>query len=467
MSTISAEQGLEPVATATPTPLAPRQARALQKPGVTVNIWGREVMLRGLRRAPTGIWRWLLILGPGIIAGAAGNDAGGIATYSQTGAQYGYELLWVLLLMTVSLSVVQEMSARLGAATGRGLLDLVRERFGLRLALLAAGVVLIANGGLIISEFVGIGAATELFGIPRYISIPIAVVLLWALVVIGSYNRVEKILLLMTLAFIAYPIAAFLSHPNPAEVAHGLFVPSFKWDGGYVLILVALMGTTLTPYQQIFQQSATVEKGVARRHYGPEKVDTYVGMAFSNLMSAFIIIATAATLHVNGQTNINSAAEAAQALAPAAGQAASLLFGVGLLGAALMAGGVLPIATAYSIGEVFGFRKGVNLSFRRARTFFLMFTALLVLGAAAALIPGLPVMQLLVGVQVLNGILLPVILVFLMLLINDDRLVGDLKNGRIYNILGWATIVIVAGSVAVLLGSQLLSLFGVSLFPGG
>ncbi len=467
MSTRTEPGGLEPVATATPTPVAPRTARALQKPGVTVNIWGHQVMLRGLRRQPTGIWRWLLLLGPGIIAGSAGNDAGGIATYSQTGAQFGYELLWVIVLMTVSLSVVQEMSARLGAATGRGLLDLVRERFGLRLALLAAAVVLIANGGLIISEFVGIGAATELVGISKDISIPVAVVVLWFLVVVGSYNRVEKILLLMTLAFFAYPVAAFLAHPNFGEVAHGMVVPSLKWNGDYVLILVALMGTTLTPYQQIFQQSATVEKGVARRHYGPEKIDTYVGMVFSNLMSAFIIIATAATLHVNGQTNIESAAQAAQALAPVAGQAASLLFGVGLLGAALMAGGVLPLATAYSIGEVFGFRKGVNLSFHRARTFFIIFTALLVGGAAVALIPGVPVIQLLVGIQVLNGILLPVILVFIMLLINDSRLVGDLKNGRVYNILGWATVVIITGSVLVLLGTQALGLLGINIFPGG
>jgi Mn2+/Fe2+ NRAMP family transporter len=229
---------------------------------------------------------------------------------------------------------------------------------------------------------------------------------------------------------------------------------------------VALLGTTITPYQQIFQQSATVEKGVARNHYGQERIDTYVGMALSNLISAAIIIATAATLHVNGHTNIQTPAEAAQALQPVAGDAAFAVFAVGLLGASLLAAAVLPLATSYAISEAFGFRKGVNLDFRRAKIFFGLFTALTILGAALALIPNLPVIDILVWIQVLNGALLPVILFFIMRLINDRRLMGDLKNSRHYNVLGWVTFVLVTVAVAVVTGQQLLSLAGIQIFGG-
>ncbi len=426
-----------------------------------LNVRGRGIYLRGLRRPPRGLLRWLTVLGPGLVAAMAGDDAGGVATYSSVGAAFGYELLWVLLLITLSLAIVQEMAARLGAASGRGLLDLVRERFGIGWALLMVGVVLVANGGVIISEFAGIGAAAELLGINRYVAVPLAAGALWSLVTAGSYGRVEKVFVVMTFVFLAYPATAIIARPDWGEVARGAFVPSLRVDADYVMLLVALVGTTITPYMQLFQQSSVVEKGVARRHYGAERLDAYAGAIFSNFVAAMIVIATGATLHATGQTNIESAADAAEVLRPVAGDAAQALFAVGLLGASLMAAGVLPLATSYSISEAFGFTKGVSLDFRRARIFFSVFTGLIVLGAVIALLPGIPVIELLVGVQVLNGILLPILLLFLLLLLNDHRLVGDLKNGLVYNVLGWGTLLFVAASVATLLGTQALSLVGI------
>jgi Mn2+/Fe2+ NRAMP family transporter len=435
--------------------------------GARLTIRGRRYTLLGIRRPPRGLLRWLAILGPGLIAALAGDDPGGIATYSSVGARFGYELLWMLLLITLSLAVVQEMSARLGAATGRGLLDLIRERYGITWTLLAIGVVMLANGGVTITEFAGIAAAMELFGLSRFVAVPVAAFLIWRLIIGGSYARVEKVFLVMTLVFFAYPIAAFLAHPDWAQVARGTFIPTLRNDPNYILLFVGTIGTTITPYMQLFQQSSVVEKGVARRQYGPERIDAYMGAVFSNLIAAFIIIATAATLHTHGVTEIETAQDAARALEPVAGPAAQTLFAVGLLGASLLAAGVLPLATAYSVSEAFGFRKGVNLDFRQAPMFLGLFSALIAIGAVVALIPGVPLFQLLVGVQVLNGILLPVILVFLMLLINDRRLVGDLANSHLYNILGWGTVALVTVAVATLLGTQALDLLGIHLLGSG
>ena len=464
MSQPISPQGLEPIESVEVVDL-PRSARTVST-GLRVNIRGRSVRLRGLRRQPVGMLRWLLILGPGLIATSAGNDAGGIATYSSAGAKYGYELIWVMILLTVSYAVVQEMCSRLGAATGRGLLDLIRERYGLGWATFAVVIILIANGGVTVSEFVGIAAAVELLGINKYIIVPLAGALIWYLVIFGSYNRVEKIFILMTLVFFAYPAAAFLAHPDWTEVARGAFRPTLRMDSDYILILVGLLGTTLTPYIQIFQQSSLVEKGVARRHYRNERLDAYFGAFFSNMMSVFMIIATAATLHAVGKTEIESAADAARALEPVVGGAAKLLFATGLLGASLLAGAVLPLATSYAISEAFGIPKGVNLDFRRGKVFFSLFTALIVLGMGLALIPNLPVIKLLVAVQVLNGILLPIILIFILKLINDRHLTGELKNTPFYNVLGWGTFVLITTAVVVLLGSQLLELLGISIFGG-
>ncbi|HYJ92400.1 MAG TPA: Nramp family divalent metal transporter [Pyrinomonadaceae bacterium] len=427
--------------------------------GLRLNIRGRSIYLRGLRLPPHGIWKWLLILGPGLIATSAGNDAGGIATYSSAGAKYGYQLIWVMVVLTVSYAVVQEMCSRLGAATGRGLLDLVREKFGLGWTLFAVGIIVIANGGVTISEFVGIGAATELFGVSKFISVPLAAAILWYLVIFGSYARVEKVFLLMTLVFFAYPVAAILAKPDWHEVLHGTVVPSVSLDRDYIFIIVGLLGTTMTPYIQVFQQSSIVERGASRRRYGPERLDAYFGSIFSNLMSVSMIIATAATLYVAGQTDIATAADAAKALQPVAGSSAMLLFAIGLLGASLLAGGVLPLATSYAISEAFGIPKGVNLDYRRGRVFFGLFTAFIVLGAATALVPGIPIFPLLVGIQVLNGVLLPIILVFILLLINDERLMSSLKNSFTTNILGWVTFALISAAVVTMLGLQIYGLF--------
>jgi Mn2+/Fe2+ NRAMP family transporter len=409
------------------------------------------------------VLRWLAILGPGLVAAMAGDDAAGITTYSSVGAAYGYELIWVMILITVSLAVVQEMSARLGAASGRGMLDLVRERFGIGWGLIVVAVVLVGNFGVIVAQFVGIGAATELFGISSYVSIPLCAALMWYLVVAGSYSRVEKIFVLMTLVFFAYPATAIIAQPDWGAVARGA-VPSLRRDPEYLLLFVAMVGTTITPFMQLFQQSSIVEKGVARRHYGPERLDAYVGSILSNFVAVMIIIATGATLHAAGTTEIETAADAAEVLRPVAGDAAQLLFAVGLIGASLIAAGVLPLTTAYAVSEAFGFTKGVNLDFRRARIFFSLFTGLLVAGAMVALVPGIPVVDLLVGVSALNGVLLPVLLFFLLRLINDNRVAGDLKNGTGYNVLGWGTLGFVSVAVAALLGSEALGLIGIDVF---
>jgi Mn2+/Fe2+ NRAMP family transporter len=457
-------QGLEPIETVEAVALP---VRPLTVPtGLRLTVRGRSIRLRGLRRQPTGLLRLLLILGPGLVATSAGNDAGGIATYSSAGAKYGYDLIWVMVLITVSLAVVQEMCARLGAATGRGLLDLIRERYGVGWALFAVGVILVANTGVTVSEFVGVAAAAELFGVSKYVAVPVAAVFLWLLVTYGSYPRVEKLFLLMTLVFFAYPAAAFMAGPDWGAVARGAFVPTLRPDSEYLFVLVALLGTTVTPYMQLFQQSSIVERGAARRHYGPERLDAYVGTVFSNLMSISMIIATAATLHVAGRTEVGSAADAALALEPVVGPAARTLFAVGLLGASLLAGAVLPLATSYAVSEAFGVPKGVNLDFRRARIFFTIFTALIVVGAASALIPGLPVIKMLVAVQVLNGALLPVVLVFILRLVNDERLTGELKNTRLYNVLGWGTFALITTAVTVMLGGQLLEFLGLNPFGG-
>ncbi len=270
----------------------------------------------------------------------------------------------------------------------------------------------------------------------------------------------------MTLVFFAYPAAAIMGKPDWGAAARGAFIPTIHFDSKYIFLLIGVLGTTITPYIQIFQQSSVVERGAARRHYGPERIDAYVGSIFSNLMSISMIIATAATLYVVGNHEIKSAADAAKALEPVVGSNATTLFAIGLLGASLLAGAVLPLATSYAVSEAFGIPKGVNLDFRRGKTFFSIFTALIVVGAGVALIPGVPIFPLLVGIQVLNGVLLPIILVFILLLVNDSNLMCELKNSRVYNLLGWGTFAMITVVVVVMLGGQLLDLLGIQLFGG-
>jgi NRAMP (natural resistance-associated macrophage protein)-like metal ion transporter len=420
----------------------------------TLQAAGKRLLQRSSRGARAVARRkrligYLAILGPGMITANAGNDAGGIATFASVGAEYGYRLLWILIPITISLGLVQEMCARMGAVTGKGLADLIRERFGVRWTALVMLALLIANGGVTVSEFVGIAAATELFGIPRFISVPIAAVSIWWLIVKGSYQRVERVFLLMTLVFVGYVVSAFLARPEWGTVAVELVRPRFSLDRAYLFTVVAIVGTTISPYMQVYIQSSVVEKGVTAEEYRRTRIDVWVGTVFAILIVFFIVVSTAATLHQRG-IQINSAADAARALRPLAGNYAEALFGIGLFGASMLAAGVLPLATAYSVSEALGFEKGVSRSFREAPTFIGIFTFLVAVGAAIAVIPNLPLIKVLLVTQVINGLLLPVILFSILRLINNRELMGAHVNGRAYNMGAWLTAIIVT-SLSLLL----------------
>jgi NRAMP (natural resistance-associated macrophage protein)-like metal ion transporter len=404
------------------------------------------------------------LLGPGLIAANAGNDAGAVATWASVGAQYGYQLLWVLVIVTISLAVVQEMCARLGAATGKGLSDLIRERFGVRGAAFAMLTLLVANLLVTISEFAGIAAASELFGIPKYITVPIAVLGVWLLVTRGSYERVEKIFLAMSLAFLTYPIAAVLAHPDWGAVLHSTVVPTFYGTGTFLLLLVGSVGTTITPYMQLYISSSVAEKGVAMEHYAAERNETYGGSVFAAVIVASIVIATGATVYVasHGTQQINDAKDMAIALEPFLGKYAPVLFGVGLLGASLLAAAVLPLSTAYAVCESFGFERGVSYSFREAPIFQGLFTGMLAIGALVALIPGLPLIRLIVVSQVINGLLLPILLVFILLLVNDRGIMGKHINSPTQNAIAWGTALVLSALSALMLAAIFLPLLGIS-----
>ena len=385
---------------------------------------------------------YVAILGPGMITANAGNDAGGIATFAAVGAQFGYSLLWILIPIAISLGIVQEMCARMGTVTGKGLADLIRERFGVRWTALIMLSLLIANAGVTVSEFVGIAAATELFGVSRYLSVPLAATLVWWLIVKGSYKRVERAFLIMSLVFLGYIVSAFLAKPDWSAVALGLVKPEFKFEHAFLFTIVAVIGTTISPYMQVYVQSSVVEKGVTPEDYGKTKIDVWVGTVFAILIVFFIILSTAATLHKAG-IEITTAADAAQALRPLAGRYAEILFGFGLFGASMLAAGVLPLATAYSISEALGFEKGVSRSFREAPIFLGTFTFLVAVGAAIAIVPNLPLFRVLLVTQVINGLLLPIILFAVLRLVNNRELMGSHVNGPIYNLFAWLTAIVV------------------------
>ena len=385
---------------------------------------------------------YLAMLGPGMITANAGNDAGGIATFASVGADFGYSLLWLLIPITISLGIVQEMCARMGAVTGKGLADLIRERFGVRWTALIMLALLVANAGVTVSEFVGIAAATELFGVSRYIAVPLAAIIVWTLIVKGSYKRVERAFLLMSLVFLGYIVSAFLSRPDWSAVAVGLVRPEFKLEHAFLFTFVAVIGTTISPYMQVYVQSSVVEKGVTPENYAKTKVDVWVGTVFAIVIVFFIIVSTAATLHKTG-IEVSSAGDAAHALRPLAGRYAETLFGVGLFGASMLAAGVLPLATAYSITEALGFEKGVSRSFREAPIFLGVFTFLIAVGAAIAIVPNLPLIRVLLVTQVINGLLLPIVLFAVLKLVNNRELMGRHVNGPLYNIAAWLTAILV------------------------
>ncbi len=399
------------------------------------------------------------IAGPGLIAANAGNDAGGIATYASAGSQYRYDTLFVMVLITIGLVVVQEMAARLGAITGKGLASLIREEFSIRMATLALGALLVANVGIVVSEFAGIAAAFELFGVSRYLSIPIAAVVIWVLVLFGSYRYAERVFLILSLAFLVYPFAAGLAHPDWAAVGLHTVVPHLETTKGFVLLVVALIGTTSSPYMQLYNASAVVDRGIGPAEYPIERIDTVSGAIFADLISWFIIVATAAA--IGGSGVLASAKEAAIALRPAAGPGAEILFGLGLLGASALAGAVVPLSTSYAIAEAIGVERSVSRSFKQAPVFLGLFSAQVLIGAVVALVP-VNLITLLIGTQVLQGVITPITLVYILILANRRSLLGEWANGPIFRAVATVAVTVVALMASILVVLTVLSWFGVS-----
>ncbi|MBX5490275.1 MAG: Nramp family divalent metal transporter [Chloroflexi bacterium] len=399
--------------------------------------------LLGLRRgAPAQLWRLLTILGPGLVAAAAGNDAGGVATAVVVGATTGYHLLWAFVLSGLGLIVVQEMCARMGALTGRGLADLIRERFRVRWTVFAMLLLVVANSGATVAQLAGIAAAAELFGLPRWLSVPLATVALAVLVLRLPYRPAERVFLALAALLLAYVVAAVLAQPDWAAVGRGMLVPALPADLGEAALLVTILGSQITPYMQFFVQAAVVDKGATEHDLRAVRLDTVLGAVVANVVTVFVVIATAATLYVAGIA-VDDAAAAAQALAPLAGPLATALFAAGLLGSALLAAGVIPLSTAYAVCEAFGWERGVSHPLREAPAFYGLFAGVLSAAAAVVLWPGLPLLRAMVASQLLGGLLLSPLLAFILVLANDRRLLGAGANGPLANLAAGVTLLLV------------------------
>lgn len=416
-------------------------------------------------RRLANILLFLSIIGPGIITANADNDAGGITTYAYVGAAYQYKLLWGIFLITFSLAIVQEMCARMGVVTGKGLSDLIRENFGVRMTLFAMTTLLIANIFTTIAEFAGIAASLQIIriepffsnGIPPFVSVPVMAVLIWLLVIKGSYKMVEKAFLLLSLIFIAYIFSGFLAKPDWGHVFRDMFIPSFSLEGknlladrNYIMLFIGMIGTTITPWMQFFLQSTIVDKGLKLKHYIYEKWDVFIGAFITDFVAFFIVVSTAATLFTSGKRTIEFASDAAVALRPVAGDYAYLLFAAGLFGASVLAACVLPLSTSYAICEAFGWESGIDNKFSEAPIFFSIYTGLIFIGAAVAMIPGINLVNIMLFSQVVNGILVPVILVFMLKLVNNRQLMGNYTNSRTFNIIAWITVIFVIVLTVVL-----------------
>jgi len=392
---------------------------------------------------------FLALLGPGIITANVDNDAGGITTYSLAGAQFGLSLLWMMLPTTVALVVVQEMCARMGAVTGKGLSDLIRESFGVKITFYVMVALLLTNLGNTVSEFAGIAASMELFGVSKYISVPLASVAVWLLIVKGSYRIVEKVFLVACVVYVAYPVAAFMSGPDWGEVMKASVVPDFKITPDSVTMMIGVVGTTIAPWMQFYQQASVVEKGITKENYNFSRLDVIVGCVMAIVVAFFIVVACAGTIFHSG-IKIETAADAAMALTPLVGGYATGLFAVGLFNASLFAACVLPLSTSYYICEGMGWELGVDKDFREAPQFFWLFTLLIAVSAGIILVPDAPLIAIMYISQVVNGAVLPFVLIFMLRLINDKRLMGDFVNGPVFNIIAWATVVIVMGLTIVM-----------------
>jgi len=415
--------------------------------------------MKRIQRMPGWLQRilfYLSILGPGLITASADNDAPGIATYSMAGSTYGYRFLWLIVIITVGELIVQEMAARMGAVTGKGTADLIRERFGVRVTAFAMLCLLLGNLGTTIAQFAGVAAGTELLGVSRYITVPLAALLVGFLVLRGSYKRVEKVLLVLCLAALSYVITAFAVRPPWGEVLRQAVTPSFSSDTSYILAALATIGTTITPWGIVYMQASVADKGMELERYRFTRLDVMFGAAWGNVVSAFIVISTAATLFVHG-IRVETAEQAALALAPLAGESARYLFTTGLLGASLLAASVLPLSTAYAICEAFGWERGLDQRSREAPIFYGLYVGIIVLSVFVVLIPGIPLFPIMWLSQSLNAILLPVLLVLVLKLVNSRRVMGDWVNSRFQNVLAWGLTGLIALVTLVLLASPLLN----------
>ncbi|MDA8079897.1 MAG: Nramp family divalent metal transporter [Nitrospiraceae bacterium] len=396
----------------------------------------------------------LSIIGPGIITANVDNDAGGIATYSIAGAHFGYSMLWSLIPITVALIVVQEMSARMGAVTGKGLAELIRENYGVKITFWLMIFLFITDLGNTAAEFAGWAASNELFGVNKYISVPIGAVMVWLLVVKGSYRVVEKIFLALCLVYLVYIPAAFMAKPDWGEVALQTLKPSFQFTSVYVVTLIGVVGTTIAPWMQFYLQSAVVEKGIRKEDYWASRIDVIFGCFMTDIIALFIIVSCGATLFAAG-IKIESAKDAAISLAPIAGKYASVLFAVGLANASLFSASILPLATAYYICEGMGWEAGVNKTFKDAPQFMWLYTILIAIGALIVLFPNAPLIPIMWISQVINGMMLPFVLIFMLLLINKRELMEDYTNSRTFNWIAWVTVSI----MIVLTGTFVVTMF--------
>ncbi|HKO20884.1 MAG TPA: Nramp family divalent metal transporter [Acidobacteriaceae bacterium] len=406
----------------------------------------------------TRIMLFLAVLGPGIITANVDNDAGGILTYSQAGAQFGYTLLWTMLPITLALMVVQEMSARMAVVTGKGLSDLIREEFGLRMTFFTMFLLVIVNYGNVVTEFSGIAGSMQLFHLSKYISVPICAVIVWLLVVKGDYKVVEKVFLAASVFYLAYIATGIVSHPNWGQSLRATLTPPARevWrDHAYIYMIVGVIGTTIAPWMQFYLQSSIVEKGISIRQYKASRLDVVVGCFFTDLVAWFIIVACAATLYVHGMRDIRVPADAAGAMKPLAGDFAFILFAAGLFNASVFAASILPLSTAYTVCEGMGFESGVDKTFKEAPFFYWLYTGLIALGAGLVLIPNFPLVKFVLLSQVLNGILLPVIMVFMLRLINKKELMGSHTNSHWFNAVAWVTAAIVIVLSVVLMWNQI------------
>src|SRR5205809_5049590 len=398
------------------------------------------------------------VIGPGFITANVDNDAGGIATYSVAGAQFGYTLLWTMIPITIALVIIQEMSSRMGAVTGKGLSDLIREEFGFRVTFFLMLALIVCNFGNVVAEFAGVASSLEIFGVSKYIVVPLAAFVVWAIVVHGTYSSVEKIFLTASAFYVAYIASGVLAHPDwKAAALSTLTRPEsigFR-NYGYLSMVIGLAGTTIAPWMQFYLQASIVEKGVTARQYSTSRLDVVIGCLFAAIVAWFIVVACAATLHTAGRFNIETGADAAQALRPLAGDYAYLLFAAGLFNASLFAASILPISTAYAVCEGLGLESGLDKRFDEAPAFYWLYTALIVFGAGVLLVPRFPLFQVMVLSQVANGVLLPFVLIPVLLLVNDRELMGGYTNSRGYNIASWFTVVVMIGLTIAMLIAQM------------